>query len=103
MQELVSNGLKPCYYKDQTIGEIDFVVEKEDGIWALAVKSGSDYKKHRPIDNLMKQKNSEVRGSFVLSPNNLFVEGDTTYLPIYMAGFIDNQRGMTLAVSKISI
>lgn len=103
MQELVSNGLKPCYYKDQTIGEIDFVVEKDDGIWTLAVKSGSDYKKHRPIDNLMKQKKNEVRGCFVLSPNNLFVEGDTTYLPIYMAGLIDNRRDMTLAVPKISI
>ena len=103
MQELVSNGLEPCYYKDQAIGEIDFVAEKDDGIWALAVNSGSDYKKHRSINNLMKKKKNGVRGSFVLSPNNVFVEGDTTYLPIYMAGFIDNRRGMTLAVPKISI
>ena len=93
MQELVSNGLEPCYYKDQAIGEIDFVAEKDDGIWALAVNSGSDYKKHRSINNLMKKKKNEVRGSFVLSPDNVFVEGDTTYLPIYMAGFIDNRRG----------
>ena len=102
MQELVSNGLEPCYYKDQTIGEIDFVVEKDDGIWALAVKSGSDYKKHRPIDNLMKQKKNEVRGCFVLSPNNLFVEGNVIHLPIYMVGFVNNRGDKAMVVPRIS-
>ncbi len=102
MQELVSNGQEPCYYKDQIIGEIDFVVEKDDGIWAFAVKSGSDYKKHRSIDKLMKQKKNEVRGCFALSPNNLFVEGNVIHLPIYMAGFVNNRGDKAMVVPRIS-
>lgn len=101
MQELVSNGLEPCYYKDQTIGEIDFVVEKDDGIWALAVQSGFGCKKFRPMTTFLKRYTPKIKGSIILSTNNLFLEDRIAYLPIYMAGFIRGRIKTSLLVPNI--
>ena len=101
MQELISNGLSPYYYKSQKIGEIDFLVEMDDGIYALEVKSGKEFKKHKSLDNLMEQEEYKIGRNIVLSPNNLFVEDSITYLPIYMTGFIKNQHDNELVVPPI--
>lgn len=88
MQELVFNGFIPYYYKSKKIGEIDFLIEKDDGIYALEVKSGKDFKSHKALDSLIKEKEYQVSKYIVLSKSNLFKEGSITYLPIYMCEFI---------------
>lgn len=101
MQELTSNGLSPYYYKSQKIGEIDFLVEMDDGIYALEVKSGKEFRKHKSLDNLMEQREYKIQKHIVLSPHNLFTEGGVDYIPIYMAGFINFGEGNELVVPPI--
>lgn len=102
MQELIANGLSPYYYKSQKIGEIDFLAEIDDGIYALEVKSGKEFKKHKSLDNLMEQREYKTRRNIVLSPHNLFTEGGVDYIPIYMAGFINDRQDNELVVPPIA-
>ncbi len=101
MQELVSNSLDPYYYKSKKIGEIDFIVEIDGGIYAIEVKSGKDYKTHKALDNLQKQKEYKINKYIVLSNENLSEENNILYLPIYMCGFIKNQTPENMILPKI--
>lgn len=91
-QELFAHDLIPYYYKSTKIGEIDFVVELEDNIYAIEVKSGKDYKKHKSFDNLINgsKRNDNIR-YIVLSDYNVKNDAQITYYPIYMIGFLKKQ------------
>lgn len=91
-QELFSHGLTPYYFKNVKIGEIDFLAEIDDEIYAIEVKSGSDYKKHKALNNLAASNPKNPIKYIVLSKYNLEVEGDILYLPIYMASFLKSEE-----------
>ena len=85
-QEIYASGLFPYYYKKNGIGEVDFVIERDDKAIPIEVKSGKDYKKHRALDHLLEHHAfDEV---CVLSVNNMEAEGAIHYYPIYMAGIV---------------
>lgn len=90
--ELKANGFEPFYYRSKNIGEIDFLIEKNNKIIPLEVKSGSDYKKHTSLNKLLASTYStNLTTPYILSTNNLEVNNEITYLPIYMLGFLKKE------------
>ena len=66
------------------MGEVDFIIDREDSAVPIEVKSGNDYRKHAALDHLLE--NYKFEKAYVLYPGNTENEGKITYLPIYMAG-----------------
>jgi uncharacterized protein len=89
-EELLANGLTPYYYRSKTIGEIDFLVEKDGEILPLEIKSGTDYQKHKSLDNLLAA--TKLKEGLIFSPNNLSRNGKNLYLPIYMIELLKNKE-----------
>lgn len=89
-QELYSHGFKGYYFNSHKQGELDFVIEYNDCVCPIKVKSGKDYTKHSALDNVIANKDYNVKKAFVLSNSNVSVDGKIIYLPIYMVMFIDN-------------
>lgn len=87
-QEFTSYGLKPYYYKKTDVGEIDFLLEMNNSIVPIEVKSGKDYKKHKSLNTLLSKKEYRFEKAYVLCSGNIESENNITYLPIYMAGLI---------------
>lgn len=96
-QEMIANAMVPYYYRKKNIGEVDYLIERADGIVPIEVKSGADYKKHAALNNLLKQYDFE--NVYVISCNNVEKEGSITYLPIYFTGLIcggSNVKNLTM-------
>ena len=91
-QELNSNEIIPYYYKSTSIGEIDFLIEFENKIMLIEVKSGNDYKKHKALDNFLKVFPESAVDPIVFSKENVFIEKNITYLPIYMVAFLKKKK-----------
>lgn len=89
-QELYSHGFKEYYFNSHKQGELDFVVEYEDYICPIEVKSGKDYTKHSALNNVISNRDYKIKKAFVLSNDNVSQSGNIIYLPIYMIMFIDN-------------
>lgn len=85
-QELYAGGLYPYYFKKQSMGEVDFVIENDMDILPIEVKSGKNYKNHAALNHMME--NYDLKRAFVLSPYNLETTEKITYLPIYMTGLL---------------
>lgn len=85
-QEIYAKFQKSFYYKKKSIGEVDFMVERDGRAIPVEVKSGADYKHHAALNNLLKHYKFDT--AYVLSCNNVDTDGTITYLPIYMAGLI---------------
>ena len=97
---LKANGFDVYYYRNKNIGEIDFLVEKDNKIIPIEVKSGSDYKKHSSLSKLLNSEYKKYLDSpYVLSTNNLEVKDNITYLPIYMAEFIKHDEDYDYFIS----
>lgn len=88
--ELKANNVEPYYYKGNKIGEIDFLVERDNKIVPIEVKSGSYSKNHNPLNKLIQSEYKQYLSSiYVLHTKNLEVNNDITYLPIYLCGLIN--------------
>jgi hypothetical protein len=66
---MAANAVVPYYYRSKSVGEVDFLIEKDGEILPLEIKSGTDYKKHKALNNLMAQ--TGLKEGIVLSPFNL--------------------------------
>ena len=89
-QELNSKGFNLYYYNNKRLGEIDFLVEKGGRVLPIEVKSGKDYTRHRALSNILSVTEFDIKEAFVLSNENISTDGSITYLPVYMAMFINN-------------
>lgn len=98
-QELYSNNLIPYYYKNNKIGEIDFMIEYENKIALLEIKSGKEYKVHKSIDNLISNYKGNNFNPFVFSTSNIFIEKGITYAPIYLVGFLKENNKEDISFS----
>ena len=88
-QELHAAGFEVYYYRNKKRGELDFVIEDEQGgILPIEVKSGKDYKRHNALSNLLNAEEYRLEEGFVLCGENVSRDGRITYLPVYMAGFL---------------
>ncbi len=89
-QELYAHGFKGYYFNSHKQGELDFVIEFNDYVCPIEVKSGKDYTKHSALDHVIANRDYDVKKAFVLSHSNISQNGKITYLPIYMIMFLDN-------------
>ena len=91
-QELKAHGFELFYNNDKKRGEIDFLIEKDNKVIPLEVKSGKDYKRHSALAQLMANDAFHYSEGIVLCNGNVEVEGKTVYLPIYRIEFIQNTK-----------
>lgn len=107
-QELAAAGVALHYYHNTKKGEVDFLIETDEGsVVPIEVKSGKDYKRHVALNNLMKSKEYSINCAYVLSEANVSIEqregGQVFYLPLYMLPFIANEaKGNNLEGVKAS-
>ena len=64
------------------------MLETDNGIIPVEVKSGKDYERHNALSGLMSNPDYGIKKSYVLCNGNVHTDGDVYYLPIYMAMFI---------------
>ena len=91
VQELVAHGLEPYYYNSKKRGEINFVIENNGKVLPIEVKSGKDYVYHRALSNIMDCDEYNLPEALVLNNDNLTVDGRITYLPVYIAMFLEKK------------
>lgn len=91
-QELKAHGFELFYNSDKKRGEIDFLIEKDNMVIPLEVKSGKNYKRHSALAQLMANEAFHYREGIVLCNDNVEVENRIVYLPIYMIDFIQNAK-----------
>lgn len=89
-QELAAHGIEPNYFNSKKQGELDFVIERDGEAIPLEVKSGKDYKRHSALTNVMGNGEYGIREALVLGNCNVLRDGALTYLPVYMAAFINS-------------
>lgn len=90
-QELSSKGFDLYYYRNKSLGEIDFLIENKGEVIPLEVKSGKTYKKHTALDNLLNS-DYEISRAYILCNNNVEKIDKRIYIPIYMIMFFEKDK-----------
>ncbi len=90
-EELNSHGFPLFYHSDKKRGEIDFLIEVDNKLLPLEVKSGKGYKRHSALSHLLSDDHYRYEKGYVLCNGNIERKGKIIYLPIYMVSFIKNQ------------
>ena len=93
-QELLAHGFEHLYYfNNKKQGEVDFVLDKDDGtILPVEVKSGKDYAFHLALNNILSNAEYNIPEAIVICNDNVRVDGKVVYLPVYMAMFLQHKR-----------
>ncbi len=97
-QELYAHGFAKeqhslYYFNSKKQGELDFVVEYDNNVLPIEVKSGKDYERHNALTNVMENKEYNVPSALVFCQENVHTNGNITYYPIYMLAFFEQMRG----------
>ncbi|MDF7664249.1 AAA family ATPase [Bifidobacterium sp. ESL0763] len=92
-QELTAHGFELYYYDKARIGEIDFLLQLDDGVLPLEAKSGKSYTTHAALNKLMAVEEWNLPKALVLCGDNTSVEHETEQkviadIPWYMTMFI---------------
>ena len=90
-QELISHGFETLYYyNSKKFGEVDFLINYQDNLTVLEIKSGKDFKSHTALNNLINNSPFEIPQAWVLSKSNdVEFDNKITYYPIYFTMFIE--------------
>ncbi len=83
-QELACHGFGLTYFKNRTIGELDFVVQSQCRVVPIEVKSGKGYKRHSALTKALETENYGIERAIVLHEGNVERAGVVCYLPTYM-------------------
>ena len=104
-QELLAHGFPTYYFNSKKHGEVDFLIEYEEELLPIEVKSGKDYTSHSALNYFMST--PCFKHAIVFSTRNVASKGNITYLPIYMTMFLHNdqilQKDQPLDLSKLSL
>ncbi len=87
-QELRAHGFKLFYFNSKRQGELNFVVEYNNQVLPIEVKSGKDYKRHSALSNVLCSSQYNISHAIVFSNGNLERVGAVDYLPVYMVSFL---------------
>ena len=102
-QELNTNAYALYYYNSKKYGELDFLIEDNGQLTAIEVKSGKNYRKHNALDKCMECEDFHIQRAIVLCHDNVQVEDDVTYMPIYMTMFMKKHQNKEPLVYKLDI
>ena len=104
-QELKAHGFKLYYFNTKKHGEVDFLIEYNNKLLPIEVKSGKDYQSHSALSYFINQKT--FNEAFVFSNNNVKTNNNVFYLPIYMIMFLHSdfniERKEKLDLSSLSL
>lgn len=92
-QELVCRGYDLWFTEFEKKGterkyEVDFILPSRSGMLPIEVKSGRS-SPHPSLDKLMEKYGSRVGEAFVIHSKDIRVDGNITYVPIYMIQFLE--------------
>lgn len=87
-QELISNGFKLRYFDRKNLGKLDFVIQKNNELIALEIKSGKDYHRHAALQKILYSDEWDIKEGYVFCIGNIEVDDKTTYYPLYMIQFL---------------
>lgn len=95
------------YFYNSRKGEVDFIVERNDGtLMPVEVKSGKDYKLYTALNNLLGTEDFDIHEACVLSMGNVERgerrEKPVWYLPLYMAFCIAEETNGRLQGVRIA-
>ena len=82
-QELVAAPFTPYYYLTKKVGEVDFLIESDEGVIATEVKSGNDYLTHASLSKVLAAPGYEVSRAIVLCRSNFEMRDGILYAPWY--------------------
>ena len=85
---LFKNGHSLYYFDLKGRQEIDFVLDMNQKVVPLEVKSGLDAHRHPSLTHLLENPGVSVESALVLCRENISQNGKVTYLPLYMAMFL---------------
>lgn len=102
-QELNTHGFKTYYFNSHKQGELDFIIEYKDFVLPVEVKSGKDYTKHSALNNVLRNKDYGIKKAFVFSNNNITMNNNIVYYPMYMLMFLDNNFIETPKIKRIDL
>ncbi len=98
-QELLAHGFNLYYYASKKNGEVDFLIEYENKVVPIEVKSGKNYIKHSALNNLLQIDNCKIDESIVFCNDNVTIKNKIKYLPIYMIMFLDNNKPLDIVIN----
>ena len=89
-QQLNTHGYNTFFYNSHKIGELDFVIEYENSIIPIEIKSGKDYYVHSALSKVIVNKEYNVKEAIIFANCNLEKQGKKTYMPVYMSTFLQD-------------
>jgi len=96
--ELFSKGYSLYYYNSNRLGELDLVIEYKNRCLPIEIKSGKDYKIHSALNSTVNNPEYGIEEGIVFANCNVERINKISYLPIYMAAFIEERDDMDLIV-----
>lgn len=85
---LSAKGYSLHYYDKNSKQELDFIIEEQNKITVIEVKSGEKYTKHASLDAAIRNHSDKIHRSIVLSRYNISKKDGVLYLPLYMTMFL---------------
>lgn len=90
-QELLAHGFDNLFYfNSKKQGELDFVIEYQNAVLPLEIKSGKDYHRHNALSNVMNTPEYAIKRAVVFCMDNYSHQNGIDYFPIYMTMFLQN-------------
>ena len=90
-QQLNAHGISSWFYNSHKNGEIDFVIEYENRVIPIEVKSGKDYYVHSALDKALENPEYEIQTAYIFANCDITVNGRKKYMPIYMCTFLQDE------------
>ncbi len=76
------------YYDRKGRLEVDFIINRNQTVLPVEVKSGADYMKHPSLTKILMEQNNTITSAIVLCRENIQEIGEITYYPLYMVMFL---------------
>ena len=103
-QELTAHGYEHLYYfNSKKHGEVDFLVERGGVVLPIEVKSGSGYRSHTALDNMMSVTDYGLSRAVVYTAHNEIENGPVAHFPIYALMLLEHDSLPDGAVYKLEL
>jgi hypothetical protein len=102
-QQLKAGGFLLYYYDSSKHGEVDFILQNGMRIDLIEVKSGSNYRRHKALDNILSVEEWNIGNAYVLCKENIKAVNNITYLPWYLVMFLHRTQLPKTLIHKIDI
>ena len=91
------------YFNSKKQGELDFVIAQNGKVIPIEVKSGKAYERHNALSNVLANDDYNIDFAYVLTNDNLHIEGKRIYMPIYMLMFIKKSPAPANQIFKFDL